>query len=169
MTWQQNNYHSRHGSHWPETQVSESRCPASGRSWVYPSTTNEEWGTILQGYRTSESGSLSSRSNQYTQQIQTMQASVGLRKNALHSFIYLKLSHQEVLPFEQIRRIRRCGPVGRNVSLGVNSEVSKTHARPRLSLPADQDLALNHFSTMPAVPAASLPAMLFWNCKPAPT
>jgi hypothetical protein len=46
------------------------------------------------------------------------------------------LSHQGVALFERIRRIRRCGLVSRGLSLGVGSEVSKTHARPNVSLSA---------------------------------
>jgi hypothetical protein len=49
--------------------------------------------------------------------------------------------------FGRIKMTRRCG---RNVSPGVGFEVSKVHARPRLSLslPADQKVTLNYFSSM---------------------
>jgi hypothetical protein len=36
--------------------------------------------------------------------------------------------------FEKVRRTRRCGLVGGSVSLGVNFEVLKAHARPGVSL-----------------------------------
>lgn len=44
------------------------------------------------------------------------------------------LSHQGVEVFERIRRIRKCVLVGVGVSLGVDFEVLKAHARPSLSL-----------------------------------
>ena len=54
------------------------------------------------------------------------------------------LSHQGVELFDRIRRIRRCGLVGGNVSLGVGFEVSKTCVRPSLCLLlTDQDVALS--------------------------
>ena len=61
------------------------------------------------------------------------------------------LSHQEVALFERIRRIRKYGFVGRNVSLGVGGrgfEVSKADARPdlSLSLPIDNDVDFSYCS-----------------------
>ena len=44
------------------------------------------------------------------------------------------LSHWGVALFERIRRVRRRGLVGGSVSLRVNFDVSKAHARPRFSL-----------------------------------
>jgi hypothetical protein len=74
------------------------------------------------------------------------------------------LSHQRVALFEKIRRIRRHSLVGGNVSLGVGFEVSKAHAKPRVSLPLDENVALNYFSsTMSAKPAAMLPTMMIMD------
>ena len=42
--------------------------------------------------------------------------------------------------------IRRCGLVGRNVSLGVGFEVSKVTAKPSVSWLIDQDLSLSSCS-----------------------
>jgi hypothetical protein len=42
------------------------------------------------------------------------------------------LSQQETNLFERIRRIRRRGLVGKSISLGINFEISKAHARPSL-------------------------------------
>jgi hypothetical protein len=64
--------------------------------------------------------------------------------------MYLLLSHQGVALFKRIRRMRRCGLVGGSWSLRVDFEVSKAHARPRLSFSplTDQDVALNLFSSV---------------------
>ena len=43
------------------------------------------------------------------------------------------LSHQGVALFEKSKRIRRYGLVGGSVSLGVGVEVSKAHAKLRIS------------------------------------
>ena len=67
------------------------------------------------------------------------------------------LSNQEIELFERIRRIRRCGLVAGNISLGLGSKVSKAHARPRLvfpslvsfffSLPVNQDIVVSYCSS----------------------
>jgi hypothetical protein len=44
------------------------------------------------------------------------------------------LSHQGVVLFERIRRIRKCGLVEGNVLLEVGFEISKICSRPRLAL-----------------------------------
>jgi hypothetical protein len=49
--------------------------------------------------------------------------------------------------FERIRRIRRCGLVGGSVSLRVGFEVSEAQAKPKETLPVEQDVALNYFSS----------------------
>lgn len=51
---------------------------------------------------------------------------------------------------KRIKRIRRGALVSRSLSLDVGSEVSKIHARPNVSLPRDQDVALKYFYTMSA-------------------
>ena len=56
------------------------------------------------------------------------------------------LSHQGVALFEKIKRIRRCGLVGGSVSLGVGFEISKAHAKPRVSLLMDLSVALSYSS-----------------------
>lgn len=53
----------------------------------------------------------------------------------LHTDCPQRLRHQRVELFEGMRRIRRCGPVGRSVSPGEGFEVSDVHTRLRHSLP----------------------------------
>ena len=54
-------------------------------------------------------------------------------------------SHQGVTLFERIRRIRKCGLIGRSMSLGImNFEVSEIES---LSQPVDQDVALSYCSS----------------------
>lgn len=92
------------------------------------------------------------------------------------------LSHQGVAVFERIRRIRSFGLVGGSISLGVGLWVLRKPMTCRLtsfilsfshSLPPpypfsllsiDWDLVLTYFpSTMPAMPAVTLPRMLIMN------
>jgi hypothetical protein len=56
------------------------------------------------------------------------------------------LSHLRVAIFERIRRIRKCGLFGGNMSLEMGIEVSKFLPNPRvsLSLPVDQDIVLSY-------------------------
>lgn len=39
-----------------------------------------------------------------------------------------------MVPIDDLGKIRRCGPVGESVSLGVGFKVSKAHARPSVLL-----------------------------------
>jgi hypothetical protein len=59
------------------------------------------------------------------------------------------LSHQGVTLSVRIRT-ERCDLAGVNLSPEMGFEVSKVHARLRLSLPADQDVALCSSSTTAA-------------------
>jgi hypothetical protein len=58
-------------------------------------------------------------------------------------------SHISTREWDYLRRIRRCVFVGRSVSLGMDFEVSKAHARPSvsLSLPTGQAMALSYCSS----------------------
>ena len=63
--------------------------------------------------------------------------------------------------FERIRRIKRCGLVRENVSLGVGFDVSKSHLRPRLSLSllTDHNVSLSYCSST-CLSAAMLPTTI---------
>jgi hypothetical protein len=56
------------------------------------------------------------------------------------------LSHQGVELFDRIRRIRRCGLVGGNMSLRVGFEVSNAQDQ-SCSLPVGWDITLIYFSS----------------------
>jgi hypothetical protein len=73
------------------------------------------------------------------------------------------LSCQQVALFERLRWIRRCGLVGRNVSLGMGFELSKAHAKPRVSLSVmDQKVALSYCPSA-CLQAAMLPATMIMD------
>lgn len=70
------------------------------------------------------------------------------------------LSHQGVVLFKRIRRIRRYGLVGVSVSLGLYFLVSKAHARSSpLSLPVDKDMTLIYCPSV-CLHANMLPIMM---------
>ena len=59
-------------------------------------------------------------------------------------------SHQKVELFERIRRIRKCGPVGQSMSLGMGFEVSKAYKRPTLLFDLQIKIQLSAAAPVPA-------------------
>lgn len=73
-------------------------------------------------------------------------------------------SHQEMTLFEKVRRIKKCGLVEENTSLGMCFEILKAHtpSPELLSLSVEQDTALSYCSSSGHA-CCHAPAMMMIN------